>query len=209
MIRRDEFIQKLHEYNSTEYIERELDNLEKFVDTELSKEENIIKMINSISAGSNGTSGEEYVNVIIPTNSVHKDINAKGDENITLNKISYAIFEEEDTEITLNDGKDATETPWDDITLLEADNFDGYLDIELPVNTNKMVAQKLVEKYLKADDFETDESDGETEPSSGFWSKAPKPNDSNNDETGTDLNDAVSLIYYSDTNLLVMMFKLF
>ena len=207
MIRRDEIIQKLHEFNSSEKIERELANLEKFVDEQLVNDDNIIRLINSITAGSSGTSGEEFIDRYIPTNSVHRDITAKNSDsqkNITIDNISYAIFEDDDDEIKTSNGDDATEEPWEDITIAEADQFDGYLEIDLPENTNKMVAQLLVEKYLLSGEFDDDD-----EPTSGFWSKGNKPNDSSNAPQGGDVDKGVSLKYFIATNSLVMRFKLF
>lgn len=204
MIRRDEFLQRLHEFNNSKFINTELENLEKFVDQQLLLESNIILMINSITAGTNGTNGEEYVLESIATNSVHKDFTTDSENKVTINGIAYSIFDDDDAVIETSNGEDATTTPWDDITIAESDQFDGSLEIELPENTNKMIARKLTDKYLKVDDFDTD-----GEPSSGFWGSGLKPNDSSNNNVSVDVPDAVTLRYEPSTNTIFMIFKLF
>jgi len=215
MFRRDEFIRRLNEVNSKNFINDQIEELENYVDTELNKNENLIKFVNSISAGISGTSGEEILNVSISTNSVHKDITVSdsdfGVEKITDNNgnayTEYKSGEVGDSTINLEypNGNDASLTPWYDVAILNPNLIDGYIEIELPENTNKMVAYLLAEKYMKVDDF--DENDGE--PKSGFWSKGLKPNDSNNTNISVDVNDAVSVKYFNDTNKIFMRFKLF
>ena len=47
MVRRDEIIERLDKYNSTSVVNEQIDDLEKYIDTELQKDENT-RPINSI-----------------------------------------------------------------------------------------------------------------------------------------------------------------
>lgn len=200
MLRREQFIQELHNINNTETIEREISTLENYVDEQLRNNNNLIQFINRNSQGTQGTGGIEFVEYSQPTNAIHKNIDVESDNEITLNGNSYAIWNEN---LTYPNGNTAINQPWNDKTFTGYENFDGEIRIQLPENTNKNVAQRLVERYL-SDDF-----DNNGEPIGGFWSKGIKPNDSNNNSTSEIVDDAVRLEYDYDTNRLYMIFKLF
>lgn len=213
MFRRDEFIRRLDELNSSSKIDENLENLENFIDSELNKDDTLTLFINSISSGIiNSTSGVETLNTYIPTNSVHKDLTVLDENNE--NKItdsngnSYAHYksgEVGDPEITLQfpNGDEADLTPWNDVTLINPNLIDGSIEIECPNGTNKMVAYKLAQKYMSIDNFDGDD------PISGFWSRGLKPNNSDNENVSVNVPDSVTVKYDPETNIVTMVFKLF
>lgn len=205
MVRRDEIVEKLSKYNSTSVVQQQIDDLEKYIDSELQKESNIRKWINSSNIGSEVLGSLELVKQTNLTNSVHKDITINGDDRVTIEKVSYVEWNE-DTEkyITTKNGEDASTQPWNDRTIAEGE-FNGTLTIECPVGTNKNTAFLLAKRYMKIGEF-----DSEGNPISGFWSNAIKPNDENNkNQTGDILEDAVIVLYDVTTDKVYMRFKLF
>jgi hypothetical protein len=209
MVRRDEIVEKLSKFNSTSVVTEQLDDLEKYIDTELQKEENIKKWVNSSNIGSASTSGLERVLETNLTNSVHRDITTVGDDKVTIgtgtDAVAYVEWNEDtENDITNASGGSATSEPWNDRTIAEG-QFNGTLTIECPEGTNKNTALLLAQRYMKIDSFDSDGN-----PTSGFWSKAVKPNDKDNEvQTGESLNDAVIVIYDVDTDKVYMKFKLF
>jgi hypothetical protein len=209
MVRRDEIIEKLGKFNSTDVINEQVEDLEKYIDTELQKEENIKKLINSSSIGAASTSGLERVTQTNITNSVHRDITTVGDDKVIIgtgvNAVSYVEWNENtENDITKAGGGSASTEPWNDRTIAE-NQFDGTITIECPVGTNKNTAFALAEKYMKIGDFDSDGN-----PTVGFWSNAVRPNDKdNNVTTGTPLTDAVIVIYDKDEDKVYMKFKIF
>jgi hypothetical protein len=184
MFRRDEFLRRLDELNSSAKIDELVEQLENTIDAELNKDVILTKFINSISSGvTDSTSGVETLNTYVATDSVHKDLTVS-DEDSSENKItdsngnSYAHYKSgevgsEEINLDFPNGNDASLTPWDDVALLNPDLIDGTIEIDCPVGTNKMVAYKLAQKYNNVDTFDDD-----GEPTSGFWSRGLKPNDS-------------------------------
>ena len=209
MVRRDEIIEKLGKLNSTDVINEQVEDLEKYIDTELQKEENIKKLINSSSIGASSTSGLERVLQTNITNSVHRDITTVGDDKVIIgtgvNAVSYVEWNEDnENDINKAGGGSATTEPWNDRTIAE-NQFDGTITIECPLGTNKNTAFTLAQKYMKIDDFDSDGN-----PIVGFWSKAVRPNDKdNNVTTGGLLTDAVIVIYDKDKDIVFMKFKIF
>ena len=218
MIRRDEFIRKLNNVSSSATLETEITGLEKFIDEELAKEETLIKFTNSVTSGSNGSANSniEFLTKFVALDSIHRDSTVL-DSNTSNEKISeignssisYAKYKEGevgDPSITLffPNNTDASQKPWEDVTLANTSLINGSIEIECPSNTNKMVAYKLAEKYMKIDDF-----DSEGNPTVGFWSRGVKPNNANNKNQSENIEDAVTVRYDSTTNKVYMIFKLF
>lgn len=209
MVRRDEIIEKLGKFNSTDVINEQVEDLEKYIDTELQKEENIKKLINASSIGASSTSGLERVTQTNITNSVHRDITTVGDDKVIIgsgvNAVAYVAWNEDNQDdITKAGGGSAISEPWNDRTIAE-NQFDGTITIECPKGTNKNTAFTLAEKYMKIGDFDSDGN-----PTVGFWSNAVRPNDKdNNVTTGNPLNDAVIVIYDKDEDKVYMKFKIF
>ena len=215
MVRRDEIIEKLGKLNSTDVINEQVEDLEKYVDTELQKEENIKKWINASSIGASSSSGLERVLQTNITNSVHRDITTVGDDKFTTSvgtnglgipvPVAYITWNEDnENDITKAGGGSAITEPWNDRTIAES-QFDGTFTIECPVGTNKNTAFILANKYMKIGDFDSDGN-----PTVGFWSNAVRPNDKdNNVTTDTPLNDAVIVLYDKDEDKIYMKFKIF
>ena len=206
MIRRDEVIKLLGEYNSTSVIEEQIEGLEKIIDDKLVEIINIKKFINSSNIGATTSGGLETVNVANITNDVHKDITVKGDEKVTITTdgvgVAYAIWGDDNLKTILN--RSATEAPWYDRTIAEG-VFNGVITIECPAETNKNLAFTLAQRYMAID---KKDSDGNV--ISGYWSNAVKPNDKDNNSTSEDvLNDAVTVTYDVTTDIVYMNFKLF
>ncbi len=204
MVRRDEIIEKFGIFNSTATINNLISDLEKYIDEELQKESNIKKWINLSNIGSTMQGDLELVNKKNITDDVHRDLTIKGGTKITVENgtdvLAYTIFEKG---ITDQYNRSATETPWSDRTIAQGE-FNGVLSIQCPENTNKNVAKALAEKYLAIDKKnENGENIG------GYWSKAIKPNISGNYSDGVILNDAVTVTYNKEKNLVYLNFKLF
>jgi hypothetical protein len=200
MVRRDEFIAKLAEFNDTKGVDEALIGLEKYVDEQLLTETNIIGMINSVDAGSDFSAGStiEVVNELKLSNDIHRDINVVGGEE---KADVYYVWDEE---LTDKSGNSSTEKPWEDRTVLET-TFVPEIRIELPENTNKNVAYKLVQKYLGVEEF-----DDNGIPTVGYWGLIVKPNDpETNEPESTTSDDMVRLEYDRDTGILTMVFKIY
>jgi hypothetical protein len=209
MVRRDEIIEKLGKFNSTDVINKQVEDLEKVIDDALLNEDNIKKWINASSIGSSSTSGLERVLQTNITNSVHRDITTVGDDKVIIgtgaNAVAYVEWNSDtEDDITKASSGSATTEPWNDRTIAES-QFNGTFTIECPVGTNKNTALTLAQKYMKSDDFDSDGN-----PTVGFWSKAVRPNDKDNVvTTGEPLNDSVIVIYDKDTDKVFMKFKIF
>lgn len=200
MLRRDEFLDSLSSYNSTEEIESQLIALEKIVDANLKDYKNVIKFINSNTSGIVSGNIEE-VNYVYPTDITHRSLNITGTENINIANLTYAIW---DSDILDSNANDASLTPYDDKTIAQG-VFNGKIRILLPENTNKYVAYQLARKYMQVDKF-----DDNGNPIVGFWSRIVKPNDSSNNPTTGDANmNTVKVFYEISTNSVYMEFKLF
>jgi hypothetical protein len=141
MIRRDHFIKSVAKINSGDYIKNKVVELEKFVDAELAKHENILSLINSNTQGEkNGNI--EIVQTVEETYAVHSDPTVLGDDGeVNGRKIwnDYMFYP---------NGGFATNEPWESITLTNDTQFDGALKVELPADTNKNVAKLLADKYM-------------------------------------------------------------
>jgi hypothetical protein len=141
MLRRDQFIKKIAKLNSGDYLKNKVLELEKFVDVELAKKENIIAMINSNTQGSVvGT--VETVESTEETYAVHNDPNVLGENGEIGGKKIWSDF------MFYTNGGHATNQPWSSITLTNDFQFDGILNISLPEGTNKNVAKMLADKYM-------------------------------------------------------------
>jgi hypothetical protein len=210
MFRRDEFLDLLGDENANDVLEKKLKDLEKFVDDELRKSENIVRMINSTSASTlpPTVNGLEIVNQLKTTNIIHKDITVENGTKIRgggSNGVFYSLWEDN----LKYSNSDASLTPWVDKTILETWDinfiFNGILRIKCPDNTNKFLAKILADKYMNA---------GKTDSSGkfigGFWSIANRPNDEKNKtRENTILNDAVQVLYDKTNNIVYLEFKLY
>jgi hypothetical protein len=212
MFRRDEYLELLGNENSNEVLERKMKDLEKYIDDELRKSENIIKMINSTTASTIALeNGLEVVNQLKTTNIVHRDISVESNKRINgTNGVSYAIW---DDDLKYLDGKIATSTPWNDIVIAETSNindtqyvFDGKLRIKCPDNTNKFLAKMLADMYMNVG-----KTDNKGKLLGGFWSLANRPNTENNSISPSNLRleDAVKVLYDKTNNIVYLEFKLF
>lgn len=185
MLRRDELIKKLGDLNSGSYLNTKMDELEAFVDSELSKDENVIKMVNLNNQGTMSTSGVETVSSFEPTYAVHNDINVKVGVDGTAGSGKKIWYDG----IQYSSGTLANQSPWSDMIIdtaaFTSGNFNGTIQIELPANTNKNVAYQLSKKY------ENTSLNG-TVPYGGFWG------------TGN-----VNITYDTILNKMYMTFKLF
>lgn len=205
MIRRDEVIKLLGKYNSSSVIEEDVIGLEKYIDDSLINILNIKKWINNSNIGATTSGSLENVNIPNITNDVHKDITVVGNDKITITKnnigVGYTLW---DDELKTANGIDATKEPWNDRTIAEG-AFNGVLTIQCPTDTNKNAAFMLAQKYMAIDKKDTNGN-----VISGYWSNAVKPNDKDNNNTTEDvLNDAVTVTYDSENNIVYMNFKLF
>jgi hypothetical protein len=180
MLRRDELIKKLGSLNSGSYLNTKLEELESYVDSQLSNDELIIKMVNLNTQGVMSTSGIETVSTFEPTFAVHNDINVKVGVDGTSGS-GKRVWNES---LQYQSGAIATQTPWTDL-VIDHGTFNGYIKIELPENTNKNVAYLLAQKYQSTD------LNGVL-PYGGFWG-------SNN----------VFITYDTNLNKLYITFKLF
>src|SRR6266403_521103 len=184
MLRRDELINKLAGLNSGSYLNTKMDELEAFIDIQLSKDENIIKMVSHNTQGIL-TSGIEATTSFEPTYAVHNDINVKIGVDGTAGS-GKKIWNET---LQYQSGAFATQSPWIDLVIDQAPfisgDFNGYIKIELPENTNKNVA------YLLAVKYESTDMNGIL-PKGGFWG-----------------NNNVSVSYDTTINKMYMTFKLF
>ena len=201
MVRRDQFVDRYSALNNRKLLELELADLEKYVDSELLKDENIVVMINQ--DGVAGTDGE-VISTTILNQSVHKDPSIRDNgsgRSGGLDNVEYAIWSED---ITTTSSVGATETPWYDKTL----NVDttGVIEVYLPIGTNKNLATMLVDKYLGPADF-TNLTNRELS-TYGFWRKIPTLGSAAGESTVTDDTDAVQLIYVEATNQYKIVFQL-
>lgn len=212
MFRRDEFLDLLNSLNSNEALQRQLKDLEKYVDDELRKNENVTKMINTTTATSKPLeNGLEIVEEIKTTTLVHRDITVISDNKVTAgtsaNAVSYAIWEDD---LIYPDNKSATYTPWLDKTFSETSvttySFNGKLRIKCPDNTNKFLAKILANKYMMVG-----KTDNNGNIISGFWSQSNRANDKNNvaNSANKTLNDAIRVLYDATNNIVYLEFKLF
>jgi hypothetical protein len=185
MIRRDEFLSKIAEYNSLQSLKQQMNDLEKIVDTELSKRDNIVKMLN---LNRSGTSG--YINEVWDTAAVNKDWTVNdggaGRDGGTNGLITYPIWSTQNKNST---GESSVSFPMYEKTLTRA--IDSVFKIELPQGTNKYAAKLLVDKYN----------------SSGFWNIVPTLH-STNGTAGVTTHEAVRVYYNSDLDKLHIEFKL-
>jgi hypothetical protein len=198
MTRRDQFLDLVNRYNNDEYFNREIETLEKYIDTELLKEEVIIQFINDSDLGSvAGTSGN-ILNVVtsIKTPTIHRDDNV----NSTNGKKNgnYYIWDE-DSNLFYSNGDIATNEPWSDKTIKE--QLNASIRIDLPANTNKFVARMFINRLLSTDPTQFN-SDGILQ--SGFWSLIVKPVPN----TNTINPDAITLEYNKETKILTLIFKI-
>jgi hypothetical protein len=213
MFRRDEFLDLLGQQNSNETLQRQLKDLEKFVDDELRKIENVVKLINATSATTVALeNGLEVVDTLKITNIVHRDITAisETDSKITAgvgaDAVSYAVWSDN---LTYPNKTSASTTPWNDKTIAETTvstfTFNGKLRIKCPDNTNKFLAKTLANKYMAI---------GKTDASgilSGFWSQCNRANTKANlpHPNNVVLADAVRVLYDGTNNVVYLEFKLF
>ena len=207
MIRKDEFLDLLGSQNSTISLNTQLADLETFVDDALRNNTNILSLINSTTATTLSLdNGLEIVNIIKPTNIVHRDSTIKGISKILegTNGVSYTLWDNTIDSLKYPNNSDATTTPWLDKVIGESVDtsfiFDGKLRIQLPPTTNKFVAKILANKYM---------SIGTN--NSGYWGKANRPNDKNNNVNSGNalLNDGVRVLYDKTNNIVYLEFKLF
>lgn len=212
MFRRDEFLDLLNSFNSNEALQRQLKDLEKFIDDELRKNENVIKLINMTTATTKSLeNGLEIVEQIKTTTLVHRDITVVSNNKVTAgtsaNAVSYAIW---DDGLLYPNNSSATTTPWIDKTFSETSvttyTFDGKLRIKCPDNTNKFLAKVLADKYMSVG-----KTDSQGNIISGFWSQSNRANDKNNavNSANKKLNDAIRVLYDATNNIVYLEFKLF
>jgi hypothetical protein len=155
MIRRDQFIKKIANVNSGDYLKNEVVKLEAFVDAELEKHENILLMINSNTQGAlSGTL--ETVQSVEQTYAIHTDPTVQGDDGEIEGRKIWTDY------MFYPSGGYATNEPWASISITNDHQFDGSLKIMLPEGTNKNVAKMLADKYM-------DTTIVSNEPLGGCW----------------------------------------
>lgn len=213
MIRRDQFLDKLNDNNSSEANLKNLQELEKFVDEQLISVSNINKFVNSISATTSGLSidGFEIVDLIKTTTSIHRDLTVDSNDKITIKNenndvVTYSIWS--DT-LKFSNGQPASNFPQNDKVIAETFNitlkYDGKLRIKLPDGTNKFVAKTLANKYSSIGKID------ENKVLSGYFSQVNYPNTKNNlkNLANTQKNDAVKVLYDKINNITYLEFSLF
>jgi hypothetical protein len=141
MYRRDEFIKKLSNVNSGEFLKKEMIRLEEHVDNILQKSETILSIVNSNSSKSTITDNIELITGVSETYAVHTGITPHNDIKVINGKVVWS-----DDLIHENGNKSATSSPWSHISISD-DGFNGIIKILLPPATNKNVAKMLADKY--------------------------------------------------------------
>lgn len=205
MVRRDQFVQRYVEQNNLKTIKNQITELEKFVDSELVKKENLLNLINK--NGLTITDGilddNQNVTSYITSDSIHRDQNVLDDGNGRSGPSkAYAIWGDN---IKNSNGQLENLTPYEDLTLNEA--VTGEIRIILPEDTNKNAAYLLTQKYLGPLKLDSATFTDEERNNNGFWGR--KPNLGTNNNTGATIdNNAVKLIYDKDVSRFVMIFKL-
>ncbi len=212
MIRRDDFLDSVGSQNSNEALQRQLKDLETFIDGELKKTENVIKLINSTASSSQSLeNGLEIVDILKTTTLVHRDITVVSNTKVTAgtssDAVSYALWEDD---LKYPDNTNASSKPWIDKTFSETyvTNFifDGKLRIKCPDNTNKFLAKILADKYMSIG-----KTDNQGNFISGFWSQSNRANTKTNTPNTANkiLNDAIRVLYDGTNNIVYLEFKLF
>lgn len=198
MIRREKFVSRYSDINKRSTLERDIVELEKFVDTELLKSANIINMINQDQLQ---LSDGEIVATEIINNSMHNDKNVLDNGTGRIggtDNVEYAIWS---NDITNTEKETVTDTPWYNKRLNT--NVNGTLEVILPEYTNKNAAKLLVDKYLGPVDM-SNLTDEDFNSVYGFWRKVPQLD-------GTVLDDpsAVQLVWDVAWQRFKIKFKLY
>jgi hypothetical protein len=212
MLRRDEFLDLVGSQNSNESLQRQLKDLESFIDVELKKNENVVKLINSTNATTKPIeNGLEIVDILKTTTLVHRDITVVSTTKVTAGSnadaVSYALWE--DT-LKYPNNSNASAIPWIDKTFSETSvttyTFDGKLRIKCPENTNKFVAKVLSDKYMSIG-----KTDSQGNFLSGFWSQSNRANTKTNAANTANkiLPDGIRVLYDGTNNIVYLEFKLF
>jgi hypothetical protein len=203
MVRRDEFIQRYAEQNSLKNLKNQITELEKFVDGELIKNENLLNIINKndLTLTNGEIDDNQFLISSISSDSIHRDQfvldNNNGRSGPNRN---YAIW---GSNLTNSTGGNESLTPWEDLTLNIP--VTGELRITLPEFTNKNAAYLLCQKYLQPLKLDSNTFTDEDR-RSGFWGRKPLIG-TNNSTAGLDAN-AVRLMYDKDTKRFILIFKL-
>lgn len=205
MVRRDQFVQRYVEQNSLKTIKNQVTELEKFVDEQLVKKENLLSLINKngLSLTDGVLDDNQTVTSYVSSDAIHRDQNVidNGNGRSGPGK-AYAIWGDN---IKNSNGQSESATPYEDLTLNEA--VTGEIRIILPEDTNKNAAYLLTQKYLGPLKSDSTTFTDEEITNNGFWGRKPNLGTSNN--TGATLdNNAVKLIYDKDVSRFVMIFKL-
>jgi hypothetical protein len=196
MIKRYDFISKYKNLNNEQYLKKLVNELEQYVDEQLLKAENIIKMINNDNLDFNYSTEITTIKLI---NTIHNDFvvndNGSGRSGGT-NGIKYAIWS---SKITYQNGDPANINPIENKTLDFTVN--GELIVYLPDNTNKNAAKMLVDKYIGPSDLNDLTIDEKQK--YGFWGIIPQL-----DGTTTYSPDVVKLYWDSNIKRFKIVFKL-
>ncbi len=196
MIKRHNFVSTYASLNNKEYLEKLVIELEQYVDEQLLKADNIIKMINDDDLDFSYTTEITHIKY---TNDIHNDENvldngsgrSGGPDNVTYAKWSDSI--------TYADYSAANKEPVKNRTLDFTVN--GELIVYLPDNTNKNAAKMLVDKYLGPQDITN--LTKEEQNNYGFWGTIPQLD-------GSLIYDPDVIKLYWDTNMqqFKIIFKL-
>jgi len=192
MIKRYNFVSTYASLNNKEYLEKLVIELEQYVDEQLHKANNIIKMINDDDLDLSHTTEITHIKY---TNDIHNDEHVLDNGAGRSGGPDNTKFAKWSDSITYADYSAANKEPIKNKTLDLTVN--GELIVYLPENTNKNAAKMLVDKYLGPQDI-TDLTK-EEESSYGFWGTIPQLD-------GSVIYDPNVIKLYWDTN--VQRFKI-
>jgi len=196
MLKRYDFVSKYANLNNEKYLKKLINELEQYVDEQLLKAENIIKMINDDNLDFNNLT--EITNIKL-TNPIHNNsiVNDNGSgRSGGVDGTKYAIWS---NKITYPNGDSADINPIENKTLDVT--VDGELIVYLPENTNKNAAKMLVDKYIGPSDLNN--LTIEEKQNYGFWGIIPQL-----DGTTTYNPDVIKLYWDPNINRFKIVFKL-
>lgn len=197
MVKREEFVSRYADVNKRSVLNRDVLELEKYVDTELVKTVNIISMINQDQLE---LSTDVIVDSYITNDAIHNDntvLDQGNGRSGGTNDVEFAIW---GNTITDSDNQTAILTPWYN-KRLDSD-VDGALEIFLPAYTNKNAARLLVDKYLGPESTDNLTTTDYTDVY-GFWRKIPQLDGSYADDPST-----VQLVWDVIEHRFKIIFKL-
>jgi hypothetical protein len=196
MLKRYDFISKYANLNNEQYLKKLVNELEQYVDNQLLKAENIIRMINNDDLNFDNLTEILSIKLV---NTIHNDSsvndNGSGRSGGT-DGSEYAIWSDA---ITYSDGTQANTTPIENKTL--DFSTEGELFVYLPEHTNKNAAKMLVDKYIGPSDLSN--LTIEEKQNYGFWGTIPQL-----DGTTTYSSDVVKLYWDPSVERFKIAFKL-